>query len=321
MTTATFLPDYPADGLDEAQPREITVSHAPVDQAFRQITRLSGSFVLLVMTATFQQSSSWWGRNNPLPGLTKNLPTVTRIPESGRRPSVLVDVSYVLTVLAIVLFTLLLNLTVVSQIQHFSAQHRLYHQLRQSLAEGSTPIGQLNSKGRPVKPGTPIALLKIPELGVSEVVVEGTASRQTKLGVGHRPDTPYPGQGAIPSVLMGRAAAYGGVFRHLDRLNAGQEFTVRTGQGLFTYRVIGPRTGGKVPALTATTGRLTLMTAKGAPFMNSSCLPGCAHWNARNDSTPASCFHRSPGILRSNEPLPCTTSSWLIGSTYCSENA
>ncbi|WP_221176386.1 phosphate ABC transporter permease subunit PstC [Nocardioides marmorisolisilvae] len=49
MTTATYLPDYPVNGLDDAQPREITVSHAPVDQAFRQITRLSGSFVLLIM--------------------------------------------------------------------------------------------------------------------------------------------------------------------------------------------------------------------------------------------------------------------------------
>src|SRR5689334_619128 len=117
------------------------------------------------MTATFQEGSSRWGRNNPLPGLTRNLPKVTRIPESQRRPSALVDVSYGLTVLALVLFTLLLNLTVISQVQHFTAQHRLYHELRRSLAEGSTPIGQLDDKNNPIKPGTPIALLKIPELG------------------------------------------------------------------------------------------------------------------------------------------------------------
>ncbi|MFL6022473.1 MAG: phosphate ABC transporter permease subunit PstC [Marmoricola sp.] len=49
MTASTYLPDYPTTGLDNAQPREISVSHAPVDQAFRQITRLSGSFVLLIM--------------------------------------------------------------------------------------------------------------------------------------------------------------------------------------------------------------------------------------------------------------------------------
>ncbi|MCW2609270.1 MAG: hypothetical protein JWM15_516 [Cryptosporangiaceae bacterium] len=42
---------------------------------------------------------------------------------------------------------------------------------------------------------------------------------------------------------------------------------------------------------------------------------------ARYARTFASCCHRSPGILRSSEPLPWTTSSWLIGSTKFSLNA
>ncbi|MFL6023083.1 MAG: sortase, partial [Marmoricola sp.] len=145
--------------------------------------------------------------------------------------------------------------------------HSLYNQLRLSLAEGSTPIGQLDSNGKLVKPGTPIALLKIPELGLNEVVVEGTASRQTKLGVGHRADTPYPGQPGA-SVLMGRSAAYGGVFRNLGKLRPGQIFTVTTGQGVGRYKVIGVRNGDvRLPALTGTAGRLTLVTAKGPAFL------------------------------------------------------
>ena len=55
--------------------------------------------------------------------------------------------------------------------------------------------------------------------------------------------------------------------------------------------------------------------------MNSSCLPGCAHMYARKARTFASFCQWSPGILRSSEPLPCTTSSWLIGSTKFSLNA
>jgi phosphate transport system permease protein len=47
--TATYLPEYPLEGLHDAQARDISVAHAPVDQAFRQITRLSGAFVLLIM--------------------------------------------------------------------------------------------------------------------------------------------------------------------------------------------------------------------------------------------------------------------------------
>jgi sortase A len=218
------------------------------------------------MTATFQDGSSWWGRNNPLPGLTRQLPKVSRIPEEQRSNSPLVDFSYALTILSIVLFTLLINITVISQIQHFTAQHRLYGQLRESLAAASTPIGQLDVNKKVVKPGTPIALLKIPEIGVSEVVVEGAASRQTKLGVGHRPDTKYPGQpGSV--VLMGRAWAYGGPFRNLDKLKPGQIFTVTTGQGVAKYKVIGQRHGEKAPAVTGNVSRLTLATAKGGPFM------------------------------------------------------
>jgi phosphate transport system permease protein len=49
MTTATYLPEYPVAEADVAQPREVTVAHAPVDQAFRQITRLAGTFVLVIM--------------------------------------------------------------------------------------------------------------------------------------------------------------------------------------------------------------------------------------------------------------------------------
>ncbi len=47
--TATYLPDYPVATYDDAEAREITVAHAPIDKAFRQVTRLSGTFVLVLM--------------------------------------------------------------------------------------------------------------------------------------------------------------------------------------------------------------------------------------------------------------------------------
>jgi LPXTG-site transpeptidase (sortase) family protein len=266
------------------------------------------------MTTTFQEDGSWWGRNNPLPGLTRQLPKVTRIPDEQRPGSTLVDVSYGLTILSIVLFTLLLNITVVSQVQHFTAQHRLYGQLRESLAAASTPIGQLDVNKDLVEPGTPIALLKIPELGVSEVVVEGSASRQTKLGVGHQRNTPFPGQAGDPSVLMGRSAAYGGVFRHLDRLRAGETFTVITGQGTFKYRVIGPRIGKKIPALTGSAGRLTLVTAKGGPFLPHGVLQVDADLVSTSVGRPGIAF---TNIDKSENPLGSDHSrmfslSWLL---------
>jgi sortase A len=175
--------------------------------------------------------------------------------------------SYMLSLLAVILLALLVNVTLISQLQHYSAQNSLYDELRLTLAEGSAPIGQLDINGELVEPGTPVALLEIPRLDVREVVVEGTASRQTQQGVGHRRDTPLPGQPGV-SVLMGRAAGYGGVFGNLDTLAAGDTFTVTTGQGVSTYEVYGVRTTTTMlPVLEAGQGRLTLTTAAGRPFM------------------------------------------------------
>ncbi|WP_182377525.1 sortase [Nocardioides sp. WS12] len=181
--------------------------------------------------------------------------------------------SYALSMLSIILLALLFNLTVVSQVQHFTAQHRLYDQVRLSIAEGSVPIGQRDVNGELVEAGTPIAVLEIPRLDIREVVVEGSSSRQTKLGVGHRRDTPFPGQ-AGASVLVGRSAAYGGVFRYLEMLRPGDTVKVSTGQGTSAYRVLGARVGEqKLPALEpGKDGRLTLITSNGRPFQPSGVL-------------------------------------------------
>jgi sortase A len=205
--------------------------------------------------------------------------------------------SYALSLLSLVIFVLLVQLTLVSQLQHFTAQKSLYKELRLHLAEGSVPIGQQDINGHLVAPGTPLALLEIPEIGVREVVVEGTTSRQTQLGVGHRRDTPLPGQAGV-SVLMGRASAYGAVFGKLDELQKGDKFTVTTGQGVSTYEVIGPRTSQtKLPMLAAGDGRLTLTTASGRPFMPDGVL--------RVDATLVSpAFAAPPAAIASGDIAP-----------------
>lgn len=201
-----------------------------------------------------------------MPGLTRRLPRLERVESPPPRDPLTTIHSYAMTMIAIVLFTLIVNITLVSQVQHFAAQHRLFNQLRLALAQGSVPLGQLDINNHVTKPGTPIALLTIPEIGVREVVVEGSASQQTKLGIGHRPDTSLPGQPGR-SILMGRAAAYGGPFGSIDKLKSGDTFTVVTGQGTSTYRVIGVQNGDvKLPDPGSAGGQLTLMTAAGSPF-------------------------------------------------------
>lgn len=227
------------------------------------------------------------------------LPRIQRVAAESQPGIAETVASYAMILLAVVVLGLVLNLTVVSRLEHFTAQHRLYDQLRLSLAQGSVPIGQTDNQGHLVVPGTPIALLQIPEIGVKEVVVEGTTSEQTREGVGHRRDTPYPGQPGV-SVLLGRKAAYGGVFGHLDQLRAGQTFTVTTGEGVSTYRVIGPRIGTtQLPELSSDQGRLTLVTASGPSYMPTGVLRVDAQLVSKPFATPPVAF--ASGMIAPDE--------------------
>lgn len=194
------------------------------------------------------------------------LPRLERVPRPEPTLRAII-VSYALSLLSLLLIGIVLNLTVVSQFEHWTSQRKLYSELRLSLAAGSAPVGQTDSSGHLLALGTPVALLQIPRLGIDEVVVEGTTSAQTRIGVGHRRDTPLPGQaGAV--VLMGRQAAYGGVFGSIDELRAGDPITVTTGQGVARYRVLGVRGAHtRLPNLVGAAGRLTLVTANGMPFI------------------------------------------------------
>lgn len=257
-----------------------------------------------------------WRRKVPRPTWPSGWPRVQRVAREADPDDRTVVLSYAMSLLSALVIVLVVNLTLVSQLQHYAAQHRLYGELRQTLAEGSAPIGQLDVTGHLVQPGTPIALLQIPELGVKEVVVEGSTSDQTKLGVGHRRDTPFPGQAGV-SVLIGRKAAYGGVFAHLDQLTAGQTFSVTTGQGVSTYRVIGVRSATtQLPTLTTGAGRLTLVTATGHPFMPSGVLRVDADLVSKAFPRPAVTL--GPGAIASDEQAlkgdhsGVSTLAWLL---------
>jgi LPXTG-site transpeptidase (sortase) family protein len=151
-----------------------------------------------------------------------------------------------------------------SGLQHQLSQWRAYDDLRSSLAKAEAPTGQLDLNEEMVAPGTPVALLQIPSLGLSEVVLEGSSGKVLRGGAGHRRDSVLPGQPGT-SVVLGRQATYGGPFRELRRLVPGDQITITTGQGVATYRVFGlRRAGDRLPEpLLAGQGRLELMTADG----------------------------------------------------------
>ena len=137
-------------------------------------------------------------------------------------------------------------------------QELLYTQLREDIAAATASIGPTTP------PGEPVALLSIPRLRITQVVVEGTASGDTLAGPGHLRKTVIPGQ-AGTSVVMGRAVTYGAPFGDLDELVVGDEIKVVMAQGEVSFDVVNVRRAGDPYSQPLAPGaaRLTLQTAEG----------------------------------------------------------
>ena len=173
-----------------------------------------------------------------------------------------------LIIVFILSFTLFLQLLIFGSLQQSSAQERSFDRFRAQLANGVAPVGPTDNQNRVLAPGSPVAYLEIPEIGVRQVVGEGTTPGTLFSGPGHRRDTVLPGQVGV-SVMMARRAAFGGPFAKIDQLEAGDKILATTGQGVFEYEVIGVRReGDPVPGPPeAGASRLLLATADGSPYL------------------------------------------------------
>lgn len=203
------------------------------------------------------------GQRPPQPPRRMPQPKRPRVPLSSGQQAV----RGVLMVLSALLLALALNVMVVGQVRHLVAQQQLSDTFRAQLAEGIAPVSEGDFNDVLLPDGAPVGIIEIPRLGVREVIVEGTDAETTQLGPGHRRDTSLPGQ-AGESVIMGRAAAYGGPFARIQELAPGDEITIMTGQGEHKYEVIGLRYAGdpSPPRLRAGESRVVLTTARGLPY-------------------------------------------------------
>jgi LPXTG-site transpeptidase (sortase) family protein len=183
------------------------------------------------------------------------------------------------------------HVTIVGSLQHNRSQYLLYNELRTSLALATTPNGQLDVNSKLVPNGTPVALITIPRIHVTEVVVQGTRSSDLAQGPGHRRDTVMPGQEGT-SVIMGRQSTYGGPFGYLNALVPGDEITVVTGQGTSKFTVFGIRRDGDLlpETLAKGSGRLELVTADGIPLAPSGALHVDASLTGDVKTTPSAVF-------------------------------
>lgn len=179
---------------------------------------------------------------------------------TANQHGVLLGVGLSLTLAALLMIGFAVYLYGLSGLSEARAQTNLYKTFSAELALATAPVG-------PTTEGAPVAILNIPSLGISDlVVVEGTTSGDLANGPGHVRASVLPGQPGV-SVVYGRAATFGAPFAKLLQLNRGDKISVTTGQGVSTYQVESFGTAAS-PAPDPTADRLILETANSTVFPN-----------------------------------------------------
>lgn len=126
-------------------------------------------------------------------------------------------------------------------------------------SRGGTATTKDDTKSAPLKPGTLVGRIEIPRLHVRAIVMEGDADDTLRLGVGHIPGTPLPGQ-------LGNAAIAGhrdSFFHRLSRIRRSDRISIVTPDNTYRYavdsiRIVAPE---KIDVLAPTpTPTLTLVT-------------------------------------------------------------
>ena len=88
--------------------------------------------------------------------------------------------------------------------------------------------------------GTAVARIRIPRIGASFVVVNGTSESALRSGPGIYPATAFPGSGGT-TAIAGHRTTYLAPFRHIDALRPGDQIKLEMPYADFTYAVTGSR--------------------------------------------------------------------------------
>jgi sortase A len=163
----------------------------------------------------------------PSPGPRPDASTAVPGPSPG---GIVQGIGIGITLLAVFVLGFAGYLYYLSGVQEARMQTTMYARLTGELQQALAPLGS-------TAPGSPVAVLNIPAIGLrNEVVVEGTSPQNLTNGPGHLRSTALPGQ-AGAAVLYGRRATFGAPFARVPQLRPGDRITVTTGQGRATYQV------------------------------------------------------------------------------------
>ncbi len=123
-----------------------------------------------------------------------------------------------------------------TQLQNETNSAEVRHALAEAAALDKLPTGPPVTAPHTVAPaeGEPIGDIRIPVIGINQVVVEGTNTPDLRKGPGHYTGTPMPGQ-AGNAAIAGHRTTYGHPFYNLDSVKVGDPIVLTTLQGIFVY--------------------------------------------------------------------------------------
>jgi len=123
-----------------------------------------------------------------------------------------------------------------TQLQAETGSAQIRRALAQAVALDRLPTGPPVTAQRTQDPpeGDPVGDIRIPVIGINQVVVEGTNTADLRKGPGHYIGTPLPGQGGNASIA-GHRTTYGHPFYNLDSVKVGDPIVLTTLQGIFVY--------------------------------------------------------------------------------------
>jgi len=134
--------------------------------------------------------------------------------------------------------------------------------LADSLKGSPIPVYRLVNGHVPTE-GSTVGVIRIPAIGVDQVVVSGTSAADLMNGPGLMPGSSLPGTPGN-AVIAGRRVTFGGPFGSIGSLRKGAVIHVVDGAGTFTYsvtRVHEVGIGEKDVVLPTADNRLTLVTS------------------------------------------------------------
>ena len=123
-----------------------------------------------------------------------------------------------------------------STLQSETNNQEIRHALAEAAALDKLPTGPPVTASRTADPaeGEPVGDIRIPVIGVNQVVVEGTNTPDLRKGPGHYIGTPLPGENGNAGIA-GHRTTYGHPFYNLDGVKVGDPIVVTTLQGIFVY--------------------------------------------------------------------------------------